>query len=387
MTTARLRELMDERVADVDAGDLAARAWARADAVRRRRRYAVIGTAAAVVLVVGGTAALVDQRESTEPSPSGRPTSSTSPAPGIPRATLAGSFRGAPFWWAPNADRDAELPVLQVPGLPATLSMADEEPVSSPPDHVDAVFATGQQRYRLLSGDRLVTVDLSDHLGSDQYDYTAVPGVSPDGTRIAFRQSGTVEIWNLPNDSWRTIQVPDRQEVRWFLYGDLWTGDGPPPERADPWTGPDDQYSQIVVGPAGEAELDTSVGRAVPGASDPGHYRNPELLAARQDGMKSVLGIGIDGRSKGCCSLIGWFSHDFVLFEASSGNGRRVLAWRVGTPDLYQVSQVTDVPRQYAFSSWAELAFTGSVSRSRNARSRPSRAWSRSRRVATTAAR
>ena len=52
MTTQRLRDLMEERVADVETDDLASRAWARADGVRRRRRIAVTGTAVAAVLAV-----------------------------------------------------------------------------------------------------------------------------------------------------------------------------------------------------------------------------------------------------------------------------------------------------------------------------------------------
>ena len=36
MTTQRLRDLMEERVADVETDDLASRAWVRADGVRRR---------------------------------------------------------------------------------------------------------------------------------------------------------------------------------------------------------------------------------------------------------------------------------------------------------------------------------------------------------------
>jgi hypothetical protein len=46
MTTERLRDLLEERVGDVEADDLSARAWARADGVRRRRRTVVDGTAA-----------------------------------------------------------------------------------------------------------------------------------------------------------------------------------------------------------------------------------------------------------------------------------------------------------------------------------------------------
>ncbi len=108
MTTARLRELMDERVADVDGRDLAAPAWARADVVRRRRRYAVVGTAAAAVLVVAGGVAVLDDRSGDQAPPSSRPTSTPTAEPtreptsvDVPQATLAGDYKDATFWWAP----------------------------------------------------------------------------------------------------------------------------------------------------------------------------------------------------------------------------------------------------------------------------------------------
>ena len=265
MTTARLRELMDERVADVEGRDLAARAWARADGVRRRRRYAVMGTAAAAVLVVAGGVAVLDDRTDSDAPPSSRPTSTPSESPSAPptlddrapQAVLSGRFRGAPFWWAPPAERDAELPVLQVPELPETLSMADEEPVATPPDHVDAAFGTAKQQYRLLTDGHFVSVDLSDHLGpvgdeaGNMFNPLGARGVSPDGTKIAFRQPGRVEVWDLPSNSWQSIPTPDYEAVEWFPSGRLWTGDGPAPQRPDPWTGPDMQYSQVVVGPYG----------------------------------------------------------------------------------------------------------------------------------------
>jgi hypothetical protein len=362
---------MDERVADVEGRDLAAGAWARADVVRRRRRYAVIGTAAAAVLVVAGTVSVLDDRGESGAPATRRPAPIVSPTriEGAPRAELAGQFRGAPFWWAPPASQDADLPVLQVPGLPEELSMTSAPYVSEPPARVDAIFGLGKQQYVLLDSATLVTVDLSDRLGrvadegGNPFSPVGPRSVSPDGSQVFFRQPGRVEVWDLPSNSWRTVETPEYENAQWSLDGTLWTGDGPAPERAEPWTGPDIQYSQIVVGPSGSAELDFTGGSAVvPGADEPGHYANPELLAAVQDGSHDVLGISVDGRSKGCCSVVGWFSHDFVLFQAASGGEWRVLAWRVGTPDLYRVSLLTDFPWSGPAFGWAESAFTGSGS-------------------------
>ena len=162
MTTQRLRDLLEERVADVEAGDLAARAWARADRVRRRRRLAAIGTAAAAVLVVAGGVAVLDDSPPRTSSPTGRPTAtpSTPPATEVPRAEHAGEFRGASFWWAPSGELDGELPVLQVPGLPEEISFADAPYLGTPPEQVDAVFGTGNGQYLLFSNETMVSVDL-----------------------------------------------------------------------------------------------------------------------------------------------------------------------------------------------------------------------------------
>ena len=58
MTDQRLRDLLEERVADLPVTDLVDGAWDRARAVRRRRA-AVAGAAVAVLAVVGGTTAVV----------------------------------------------------------------------------------------------------------------------------------------------------------------------------------------------------------------------------------------------------------------------------------------------------------------------------------------
>ncbi|MEO6509479.1 MAG: hypothetical protein ABIO16_00700 [Nocardioides sp.] len=367
MTDQRLRELLDERVADVDARvDLSAAAWARAGGVRRRRRYAVVGTAAAaVVLVSAGTLAIVDQRDITLQSPSGRvstlPTPEPTIAPEIPRAELGGNFRGAPFWWAPPAALDAELPVLQVPGLPEELSMAEAPAAGDPPDHVDAVFGTGKQQYLLFSDETMTAVDLSDRLGpvadegGNEFSPLGFGSVSPDGSMVLFRQPGQLEVWNLPSDSWRTVEVADVESIRWTRDGHLGVvNDG----RPDPWTG-DHQYAPAVAGPDGTAaELDWMEGTdapTIPGRSD--QVANPEFLAAGTPDAPVLLAFGM-GRNKMCCVPMAWFSHDFVLFSASSPDGaHRVLAWRVGTPDVYRVSEYTDLPERNFSASWAEDAF------------------------------
>ena len=47
----------------------------------------------------------------------------------------------------------------------------------------------------------------------------------------------------------------------------------------------------------------------------------------------------VDGRWNQCCSAVGWLDADTVLFE-SRHEDARILAWRVGTRDLYRVSDI-----------------------------------------------
>ena len=371
MTTERLRDLLEERVSDVEADDLSARAWARAVGVRRRRRFAVVGNAAAAVLVVAGGVAVLDDRSPVTNVPTDRPTTPATtttvppePESAGPRATLAGEFRGAPFWWGPPAEEDARLPVLAVPGLPDGLSMADEDPVTTPPDRVDAVFATGKQRYRVLSDDRLLSVDLSDRLapvadaGGNALSPLTADSLSPDGSRVLFVQPDGLEVWDLPTNTWESfpMSVEEAEQAAWSIDGHL--GVEQYSGRADPWDRGDHQASAIVAGPVGEgAELEWMEGTEAPTTGDPGQFANPEFLAVGTPAAPELLAFGM-GRNKLCCSPMGWFSHDFLLFGTSSTDGtHRVLAWRIGTPDLYRVSEYTDIERPGFVASWAEEAF------------------------------
>jgi hypothetical protein len=209
-------------------------------------------------------------------------------------------------------------------------------------------------------------VDLSDRLGpvGDEQGnmFNPLGPVSPDGSQVIFRQPGRVEIWDLTSNTWRTVETAEYEGAAWTPAGDLWLpADGATDVdsgRPDPWTRGDQAYSRVVVGPGVAAELSWTADVEVPGARGPGRYANPEILVAGPPESPSVLGIGVDGRSKGCCSLVGWLGSDVVLFTASSVDRSRVLAWRVGTRDLYRVSELADWPRQGGAWAWAEGAFS-----------------------------
>ena len=116
--------------------------------------------------------------------------------------------------------------------------------------------------------------------------------MSPDGTQVFFRQPGRVEVWDLPTDTWRTVETADYEQAAWTRDGELWLpGDGDA-GRPDPWTG-DNQYSQVVVGPGGAAELDWMEGAGAPTAGGPGQFANPEFLVAGEVGDPDLLALGI----------------------------------------------------------------------------------------------
>jgi hypothetical protein len=228
--------------------------------------------------------------------------------------------------------------------------MANAPYVDSPPASVDAVFGLGKQQYVLLAGGTLVTVDLSDRLGpvadegGNAYSPLGPNSVSRDGTEVAFRQPGRLLVWDLPANSWRTVPTVDVEAG--------------PDASLGPWDRGDHGYGYAVPGVDGQsAELFwMAEGVAAPSASGPDQYANPEFIAAGTPDDPALLAFG-QGRSKMCCVPAAWFSRDIILFRTLSGRDWRLLAWRVGTPDVYRVSVLSGFPWSGPAFSWAAEAF------------------------------
>ncbi len=325
---------------------------------------------------------------------------STPEVDAAPQAALGREFRGAPFWWAPPASRDAELPVLQVPGLPDELSMADEAPYvgrrrrttstrSSAPASSSTPAATTATSCRstcpTASGRWPTRRATRSAPGSAQRLAGRHPGRS-------FRQPGRVEVWDLPEQlvahrgdaglRERAV-VPRRAALDRRRAG---ARAGRPMDRAR-----HPVLARSWSGRAARRELDFTGGSAVV----PRRRRARSLREPRAPGgapgrhRRACWGSASTGAARGAAPSWGGSATTSCSSRPRRWIGGRVLAWRVGTPDLYRVSEFTDFPRR------ARVVQLGRervhrlrvVSRSRNARSRPSRAWSRSRRVATTAAR
>ena len=402
MTTQRLRDLMEERVADVEADDLSARAWARADGVRRRRRIAAIGTAAAAVLVVAGGVAVLDDRQPTN-APARRAADVDARRPGRPTTTRRARRPSSP---ASSAARPSggRRPPSTTPSSPCCRCRASRTCCRWPTRTRSARHRTAWTR---CSARGSSSTACSATTGSCRSTCPTgwvrwatraatcstrwVPSVSPDGTQVFFRQPGRVEVWDLPTNTWRIVETADYEQAAWTSDGRA-VAAGRRRHRPTGPVGPAATSStrHVVVGPGGarRARLDGDAGagrRASPAIRQPrvpggrlGRRPQPARDRASTGGARSAARWWAGSATTSCCSR-----------PRRPTAAYRVLAWRVGTPDLYRVSEYVDVPAAVRGRQLGggRVHVLRAVSRSRKARSRPSRAWSRSRRVAMTAAR
>ena len=228
MTTQRLRDLMEERVADVETDDLATRAWARADGVRRRRRIAVTGTAVAAVLVVAGGVAVLDDRPPPRTRPRAgrpdhdavaarrRPTTAAAPRAvarrRVPRrAVLVGAARRARLR-APGARRCRGSPTgcrwptrtrsrrHRTTWTRCSARASSSTACSATTGSVGRPVGPARSRWPT----RAATCSTRSDPGA----------VSPDGTQVFFRQPGRVEVWDLPTNTLadgRDVRTPSRR--------------------------------------------------------------------------------------------------------------------------------------------------------------------------------
>ncbi|WP_183092258.1 hypothetical protein [Nocardioides stalactiti] len=378
MTDQRLRELLEERVADVTTIDLGADAWSRASAVRRSRRTAAFAAVAAVavVAVVGATTAVVTGGDD-NPAPPPPATSPTESAPG-PKAERAGTYGGVPVWWAPPADQEADLPRLTGSELPERIDLSARGGGLPAGIRAVALFQVDDDRHRFGEPPEGVVVLGSDgvtyamdasrvepiSIGSGNYiplPIVSAESLSPDGRYAFFLESESLEIYDFGTATWTTLDLGRTYiEARW--QGDLievtsvgidldvsrYTTEGrrvySSSELPESYRGPtrrDEPYGRVarLVDYGAQARhlagsVTTPDGAAVRGvdAVAAGGYSEPDTLLA----MPFETG---GGRWNQCCPVVGWLDLETVLFE-SRHDDARVLAWRVGTPDLFQVSEV-----------------------------------------------
>ena len=230
MTDQRLRDLLDDRVSDVVTTDLVAGAWERAARTRRRRtRVALAGAAAAVVAVAGTTVAVTGTgRDSSPPGPSA---STSAPQP-TGAARPAGEYDGASVWWGPSVEQEPDLPRLAGSGLPSRIDLgAARRPV---PNGLRAVgaFEVRKVAYVLTDSRELYRLDIG-HLdriadeGGNVRSPLSEESVSPDGRHLFLLQESSLEVYDLTDGSWTTIDTPDwlAEGARWLSNEEIWVPD------------------------------------------------------------------------------------------------------------------------------------------------------------------
>lgn len=372
MTDLRLRELLEERVADTTTVDLASEAWERASAVRRRRR-AVAGAAVAVVAIVGVTTVVVSGRGDEQPPPATNTTETTAPGP---KAERAGRYGGVPVWWAPTTADEADLPLLSDSALPGRIDL--EAPGGPLPAGMRAVGLF--QLWGEEPGDVVVvgTDGASYSLDIDRLEPWSVDGevrppvtqesLSPDGRYAFFAQDRSLEVYDFEVATWTTITggfasggaewSADGSSIRVqnplysSIYYDLYAPDGRhvgnSRESTDIVSGPnksDETYGPTEWGSAGAGAR--GVHLAGPVAGPDGPYSTVDAVAVadptwrlrQRDTLLAMPPEPGGGRWLQCCPPVGWLNSGTVLFE-SRHEDARVLAWRVGTPDMWRVSDI-----------------------------------------------
>lgn len=375
MTDHDLRDLLEERVADLGTRDLSATAWQ--EGVRRRRRRRAVGVAAvaAVTAAVMGVAALPGLTSDDGPPPGERP----APA-GTPDAVVD----GIRIWWGPDLDEEAGLPRVGS-RLPEQVDLDEQAP--------EAAGATGPlatAAYAILDEDRverllLVGADGNRSLDVSRLEQVAKPNgyrlppvgatmLSPDGATLAFPQDGAVVLFDVTLGTWREVPVGERSTVglRWagarvllLPNGDGLSVDGTPvdvdPSRLAVY-GPWDQalpHGPQVTDASGLSTAQAyGYGARVP-TRPGGHVNDPETIVVDDSTAPDALtisGRGDDGRFKDCCPVAGWLDRDTLVYESRSAEPRLV-SWDVGTRDFGLVTTVVGLadPSASYVGSYAQL--------------------------------
>ena len=381
MTDQMLRDLLEERVADVTMRDVSAVAWRDGRRSRRRDRLAVAGAAGlATAAVTVGVALLVDDGATTGPSPApGVPTSTPAPDPGQPDA----AYEGVPVWWSLSQAQEVNLPRVEDAPLPEVIDLEAGPRVKAMSQAVAAFWVDDRVVLVDMDGGQL-SVDVS---GLDKVTkpngYRFRPPhqsmLSPEGSHLVFPQDGRVLVYALVTGEWREIDTGDARtlDVRWLdegvfvlpqngsgSSGPTWTVSGSSGgwhgiPRAEPGFG---TLTAQAFGPTRSSGSSSAqawgMGVPVPVADAGTYLSEPEFIAANVGGEPSVLAMMWDIRDEGhggrflqCCPVAGWLDDQTLVYESRQSQPALV-AWTVGTDDFGLVSRIEG---QYLLASFADL--------------------------------
>jgi hypothetical protein len=380
MTDQMLRDLLQERVADLTTRDLSSAAWTNGRRTRRRERLAVVGaTVVVTAALASGVAVLGD----------GRPTG-PAPVPGGPgpspsasgEGTSDATYQGVPVWWSPSRREEVDLPSLRTSVLPRVVDL-ESGPMAKALDRAVAAFAVGDRVHLVDERGRQVTVDirrLDDVSTPDGYAYRPVHAsmLSPDGRHLVFPQDGSVAIYSL-DGGWSEIDTGDA--VTRFV---TWVRDDmfvlPPEEGGGPsagYTVDGGVYSDLradrlrplfsvgdaqAYGPTRSAEearaQSYGMGVPIPVAHAGTDMSDPEFVYAESGGKLSVLAVtwtvhedSDSGRFLQCCPVAGWLDQETLVYE-SRQTDPVLVAWTVGSDDFALVSRIKG---EYDQASFADL--------------------------------
>ena len=388
----RLRDLLPQLAADVDAPSMARTAWTRARRVRRRRRVGTVGTFALVTAVILMASTGVPTLTPTTAGPAVPATAADPSAVGtVTRAPApAAGWSGPQVQAAPAATALGTLPGLDTP-LAALSRVPDSAPALSG-DPVSTVVAAVQRDEGpalVLGADgRWRRVD--DAPSSPGAGARLAPGsLSPDGRRLALYEANGIVLIDTTTGADRYLPVTGPVTRSgwsgvWFPDGDrvLVTGDGGTavvstidgtvriPEgreyldlvRGGPG-GPSIELSatELVVHPdvaagapavavplatAGTAPMrdwyglgHLDAGRvARSGFTGGDRAQAVSIVDVATGRLTDLLQLSYEGRRQGCCPTLGWLDGDTVLFR----DGPRLLAWRPGA--AMPLSRVAELP-------------------------------------------
>ncbi|HEY1116571.1 MAG TPA: hypothetical protein VGE43_02630, partial [Acidimicrobiales bacterium] len=331
----------------------------------------------------------------------------------VPRAVSAGEQHGASIWWAPDKEDEAALPPLAVDGVPEEVDLSAGARPHEPGVLANAVFMVGRGerldgRVVILGSDGSTYALAVGRLepvadeGGNSYPALGQESVSPAGDHVFFRQRSSLEVYDLGAGRWTTIELPDgrAERARWIAVENVTNPDEGPIDRiwvpdptdptgragttydADgrprgtewisafaPWAaGGGDTYGPLRRDPVG-IHL-SGLGPAIAQAQFPDvELRGPggslasgvDTVATRDRSgqVSSVLALpyGQGGRWKACCPVVGWLGGPGTVLLESRGDVTRVLAWKVGTPELFGVTELTGwVPGEdLVVVGWAQL--------------------------------
>lgn len=377
MTDQRLRDLLHEQVAELEPSDLSGAAWAGARRIRQRRVAVVAGSAVAVVAVVAGSLVLArgDGGEPTDPAPTPTTEQSVQSASVEPGR----DYRGAKTWWAPSSAAEKDLPLLRGTPLPDEIDLAEGAPAHPAGVRAVAVYQLAGEsvapgRVVVIGADRTsYSLDVgrldrvTDEQGNAQSALTQ-ESLAPDGKHVFFVQDSSLEVYDLMKGSWSSYDIVPwmGEQALWLNSAEVWTpGElGPPdgvgttydvtgsgidsssggPDVPRVWDTSDEPFGPIRVSRKDGAAQAMFLAEPATGPTG-GPVGGTDAVAARVGTVEGedvhlLVMPGLDeGRWKGCCPVAGWLDDETVLLQSRSGTSR-ILAWRVGTPDLQRVSRL-----------------------------------------------